>query len=153
GMGVVFLARQRRPQRLVALKVILARSAAGDDRLARFRDEAEVIARLQHPHIVQLFEAGDYQGLPCFAMEYISGGSLAQQLAVAPLAPRAAAALVEALARAMDHAHAQGILHRDLKPANILLVAGGGWRVAGEEAASSATTLFPKITDFGLAKQ
>jgi serine/threonine-protein kinase len=86
---------------------------------------------------VQVFEVGEHQGLPWFTMEYLPGGSLAHKLAAAPLAPRAAAALVEAVARATDHAHAQGVLHRDLKPANILLSADGQ----------------PRITDFGLAKQ
>jgi tetratricopeptide (TPR) repeat protein len=136
GMGVVFLARQQRPQRLVALKV-LPPGFAGGQRLARFRDEAEVIARLEHPNIVQVFEVGEHQGRPCFAMEYLKGGSLAHKLAAAPLTPRDAAALVATLARAMHHAHGQGILHRDLKPANVLLSAEGQ----------------PKIADFGLAKQ
>jgi tetratricopeptide (TPR) repeat protein len=136
GMGVVFLARQRRPQRLVALKV-LPPGSGGGQRLARFRDEAEVIARLEHPHIVQVFEVGEHQGRPCFAMEYLKGGSLAQKLAAAPLTPRDAACVVRTLAQAMHHTHVQGILHRDLKPANVLLSADGQ----------------PKITDFGLAKQ
>jgi tetratricopeptide (TPR) repeat protein len=137
GAGVVFLARQHRPQRLVALKVLPPWSGIGGQRLTRFRDEAEVIARLEHPNIVKVFEVGEHQGRPCYAMEYLKGGSLAHKLSAAPLAPRDAAALVETLARAVQYAHAHGILHRDLKPANVLLGAEGQ----------------AKVTDFGLAKQ
>ena len=81
------------------------------------------MARLQHPNIVQIFEIGQSDGLPYFSLELVDGGSLADQLAVAPLAARPAAALVETLTRAMHHAHRQGIVHRDLKPANVLLAA------------------------------
>jgi tetratricopeptide (TPR) repeat protein len=137
GMGVVYLARQMRPRRLIALKVIRAGSWAEAERLARFRAEAEVAARLRHPNIVPVYEAGEHQGRPYFTMEHVDGGSLAQKLAADPLASRAAAGLVETLARAMEAAHERGFVHRDLKPSNVLLAADGT----------------PKITDFGLAKQ
>jgi serine/threonine-protein kinase len=135
GMGVVYQARQARPQRLVALKMILA-GARGGERLARFRSETEVVARLQHPNIVQVYEVGEHDGRPYFAMEFLGGGSLGQKLAAAPLTVRAAAELAAALARAVQHAHERGVVHRDLKPANVLLTADGT----------------PKIVDFGLAK-
>jgi serine/threonine protein kinase len=125
GMGVVFAARQARPRRLVALKMILAGPQADRQRLARFRSETEIVGRLRHPNIVQVYEAGEHDGRPYFAMEYVEGGSLAQQLAAAPLAPQAAAELVETLARAVHFAHEHGILHRDLKPSNVLLASGG----------------------------
>src|SRR5207302_6585195 len=99
--------------------------------------EAEAVARLQHPHIVQVHEIGDAGGHPFFSLEFVNGPSLAQTLRDAPLPAGAAAELVETLARAMHYAHQQGIIHRDLKPANVLLTTDGT----------------PKITDFGLAKQ
>jgi serine/threonine protein kinase/WD40 repeat protein len=137
GMGVVYQARQVGLDRLVALKVVLAGTGAGPDDLARFRREAEAIARLRHPNVVEIYEVGDQGGVPHFAMELCGGGSLAQQLAGGPLAPRRAAELVETLARAVQAAHEAGVVHRDLKPANVLLAADGT----------------PKITDFGLAKK
>jgi tetratricopeptide (TPR) repeat protein len=143
GMGTVFQARQTRPQRLVALKMILAGRRAGREQLTRFRSEAEVVARLQHLHIVQIHEVGEYDGRPYYAMEFVAGGSLADKLAAAPLAAPAAAQLVQTLARAVQHAHERGIIHRDLKPSNILLAGGAG----------PAEEWVAKITDFGLAKQ
>ncbi|HKI37121.1 MAG TPA: serine/threonine-protein kinase, partial [Gemmataceae bacterium] len=137
GMGVVYRARHRKLNRLVALKMILAGSHAGAMDLARFQTEAEAIARLQHPNIVQVYEVGEHDGKPFFSLEFCGGGSLAQKLNGTPLPAREAAALVETLARAMHAAHEQHVIHRDLKPANVLLSNDGT----------------PKITDFGLAKK
>jgi WD40 repeat protein len=161
-MGVVFLARQVRPNRLVALKMILSGIQAGEMHLDRFRREAEVLARLQHPNFVQIYEVGEHDGLPFFSLEYCPGGPLDKKLNGTPLSPRQAAGLVEVLARAMQAAHAHGIIHRDLKPANVLLSAASaacglagtsGEGTAKPQAARQALDDFvPKITDFGLAK-
>src|SRR5262249_20669029 len=105
--------------------------------VARFRREAEAVARLQHPHVVQIFEVGQVNGRPFFSMEYVAGGSLAETLARQPPSPREAAELTATLALAMQAAHQRGIVHRDLKPSNVLLTADGT----------------PKIADFGLAKR
>jgi serine/threonine-protein kinase len=137
GMGVVYQARQVKLNRLVALKMILAGGHAGAEELARFTTEAQAIARLQHPHIVQIHEVGEHHGRPFFSLEFCPGGSLEKKLAGTPLPPTEAAGLVEKLARAMHAAHQKGVVHRDLKPANVLLAEGGT----------------PKVTDFGLAKQ
>src|SRR5690349_19764450 len=123
GMGVVYKARQAGLNRLVALKMILAGSHAGPDDLARFRSEAEAVAALQHPNIVQIHEVGERDGLPFFSLELVEGGSLADRLNGTPWPARPAASLVAALARAMDYAHSRGVIHRDLKPANVLLAA------------------------------
>src|SRR5262249_1456584 len=121
GMGVVYKARQLRPNRLVALKMVLAGAYASEQDLARFRAEAEAVARLQHPNFVQIHEVGEHDGRPYFSLEFVAGGSLAQRLDGTPLPPRTAAGLIRPLARAMHVAHAAGIVHRDIKPANILL--------------------------------
>jgi eukaryotic-like serine/threonine-protein kinase len=136
GMGVVYHARQASLGREVALKIILAGAHAGQSERARFRVEAETAARLKHPNIVPIYEIGEQGQLPYLALEFVEGGSLAQAMAVRPLAPIQAAGMVETLARAIDHVHQHGVVHRDLKPANVLLTADG----------------VPKITDFGLAK-
>jgi WD40 repeat protein len=137
GMGVVYQARQTKLGRLVALKMILSGAHADEADLGRFRTEAEAIARLQHPNIVQIHEIGEHGGLPFFSLEFCAGGSLEKKLSGTPLPPQEAAALVEMLARAMQAAHEKGVIHRDLKPANVLLAEDGT----------------PKITDFGLAKK
>jgi serine/threonine protein kinase len=137
GMGVVYKARQLGLNRIVALKMVLAGANASPQDLARFRAEAEAVAQLQHPNILQIFEIGEQNGCPFLALEYIAGGSLAEHLNGTPVGPRQAAELVLALARAVHHAHETGIVHRDLKPANVLLQPDGT----------------PKIADFGLAKQ
>jgi hypothetical protein len=137
GMGVVYLAQQEGLDRAVALKMILHGRHAGADELGRFRAEAQAIARLKHPNIVQVYAIGTHDDLPYFAMEYCGGDSLARTFAERRLSPREAADLTARLARAVGAAHAAGIVHRDLKPGNVLLSDDGT----------------PKITDFGLAKQ
>jgi serine/threonine-protein kinase len=148
GMGVVYKARQVALNRLVALKMLLHGALAGPGELTRFRREAEAVALLRHPNIVPIYDVGEHDGRPFFAMELVEGDRLDRVLAGTPQPPRAAAQLLATLARAIDHAHRQGIVHRDLKPANILFAACG---VA--LATPQADLLVPKITDFGLAKR
>jgi tetratricopeptide (TPR) repeat protein/tRNA A-37 threonylcarbamoyl transferase component Bud32 len=136
GMGVVYKARQLRLNREVALKMILAGDHASPEACVRFLAEAESVARLHHPHIVQIFAYGDCDGRPYFEMEYVAGGCLSDRLDGTSRPPRDAARLIEILARAIHEAHRLGIVHRDLKPANVLLTPEG----------------IPKIADFGLAK-
>src|SRR5262249_39714331 len=140
----VYKARQQSLKRLVAVKMMQAGAGVRPAELARFRAEAEAVAQLRHPNVVQIHEVGDKGGCPCFCLELLEGGSLHKRLAGAPLQPKAAAALVLTLARAMHYAHQSGIIHRDLKPANILLV---GARDAPIEHC------VPKVSDFGLAKR
>src|SRR5262249_34990805 len=121
GMGIVYKALHQRLGRLVALKMLRSGADAGGEEMDRFRLEAEALAKLQHPHIVQIHEIGERDGCPYFCLEYVDGGSLAAKLAGTSLAAPQAARLVEILARAMHYAHQHGILHRDLKPANVLL--------------------------------
>jgi eukaryotic-like serine/threonine-protein kinase len=136
GMGVVFRARQRRPDRQVALKVIAAGELASPRMIQRFHAETEAAARLDHANIVSIYEVGQEDGWHYFSMRLIEGPTLAQHLNGRPLAPRQAAELLVKIARAVHHAHQRGLLHRDLKPNNILLDKNGE----------------PILTDFGLAK-
>jgi serine/threonine protein kinase len=138
GMGVVYKARQVSLNRLVALKMILRGEWASAEDLARFRTEAAAAARLdQHSHIVPVYEVGEWAGRAYFSMKYIDGRPLSALLAEGPLPPRQAARYMVTIARAVEHAHEQGILHRDLKPSNVLL--------DGKDE--------PHVTDFGLAKR
>jgi hypothetical protein len=147
GMGIVYKARDLHfQQRLVAIKMIRAGANPGPELLARFRAEAEALARLQHPHIVQIYTVGEHVGQPFLVMEYVEGGSLAKRLDGKPQPIADAAQLVEYLARAVHAAHVQGIIHRDLKPGNVLLAPagdGGPWNTAYG---------LPKVADFGLAR-
>jgi serine/threonine-protein kinase len=136
-MGVVYKARQVELNRLVALKMILAGVHAAPAERKRLRDEAQALARLRHAHVVQVYDFGESEGLPYFALEYVEGGTLAERWRGQAMPPREAAELLEKLARAVHAVHECGIVHRDLKPANVLLTADGE----------------PKIADFGLAKQ
>jgi serine/threonine-protein kinase len=135
-MGVVYKARQVRLNRTVALKMILAADHASPEASVRFLAEAESIARVHHPHVVQIFAFGEHDGRPYFEMEYVDGGSLAERASARTWPVGDAARLIETIARAIDAAHRLGVVHRDLKPANILLTADG----------------IPKVADFGLAK-
>jgi formylglycine-generating enzyme required for sulfatase activity len=137
GMGVVYKAQQTALRRVVALKMILHGDHIGESERRRFQSEAEAIAQLQHPHIVQVHEVGEHNGLPFFSMEFCSGGSLEDQLDGTPWEPQRAAALMQTLAGAVQAAHRAGLVHRDLKPGNVLLTADGT----------------PKVTDFGLVKR
>jgi hypothetical protein len=155
GMGVVYLARHLPLKRLVALKMLPTTSAT-PDQLARFRIEAEALARMQHPNVVPIYDVGEFQGHPFFTMEYVAGPSLAGLLDGRPQDVAASARLVEVLARAVDAVHHCGIIHRDLKPANVLLsfsrerpASDSGESLAGRSRLNEA---IPKITDFGIAK-
>jgi serine/threonine protein kinase len=174
GMGIVYQARQVQLDRPVALKMILS-GALPNDR-ARFKVEAEAVARLQHPNIVQIFEVGEHGGRPYLVLEWVAGGSLAEHLGGTPLPARTAAELLLPLALAVASAHARGVVHRDLKPANILLQEerspGRKDAKTDQEEKEEEQTLgsalrssfaplrpgerfsfIPKIADFGLAKR
>src|SRR5262249_52538130 len=144
-MGVVYKARQVGLNRLVALKMILAGPEARPGDLARFRTEAEAVARLRHPNIVQVHDVGERDGRPFVVLELVEGGNLASRLDGHPLPPREAARLVETLARTMHAVHQAGVIHRGLEPAHVV-PAGTAKPQAAEEK------IVPKITDFGLAK-
>jgi thiol-disulfide isomerase/thioredoxin len=136
-MGVVYKARHVALGRLCALKMVLSGGNASETELARFKTEREALARLQHPHIVGIYEVGQHQGQPFFSLELCPGGSLDRKVRGTPLVPAEAAQLVKALAEAMHAAHSAGVVHRDLKPGNVLLTVNGT----------------PKVTDFGLARK
>jgi serine/threonine protein kinase len=160
GMGVVYRAADPRLGRKVALKRL---NRLTPDRLERFRKEAMVLARFQHPNVVQVFHLDDMAGEPVIVMEYVAGGSLEQLLQNGPLSADRSAQLVATLARAVGAAHAAGVVHRDLKPANVLLAVGQAFQpdsavgqafqpdTSGSIRLESLTYI-PKIADFGLAR-
>jgi len=135
GMGIVYRARQRSLNRIVAVKTLIGGEFSLPDFLRRFRKEAEAAATLRHPNIVVVHDSGEHEGIPFLAMEYVEGHSLAELTLHKPLPPRRAASYLQRIATAVHYAHGRGILHRDLKPANILVDADDQ----------------PRITDFGLA--
>ena len=135
GVGVVYQAWHLRLHRPVALKMLLAGPSAPPQELERFQREAEAVAGLRHPNVVQVYDVGDLDGRPYFTMEFVEGGSLAAKVGGAPQPAAWAASLVATVAGAVHVAHEGGVVHRDLKPSNILLTRDGT----------------PKVTDFGLA--
>lgn len=159
GMGIVYLARQIAANRLVAVKVISPHNQGGVQERARFRTEAEAIAKLKHPGIVQIFEVGEHDGNLFFSLEHCPAGSLDRYLAGTPVTAREAARLTLALSRSIAAAHAAHVIHRDLKPANVLLSPAPEAEPprAGEsgkdETRPPLDSFVPKVTDFGLAKK
>src|SRR6266516_2534395 len=136
GQGVVYRARQKSLNRIVALKVIGLGQWATQSHLKRFRREAEAAANLDHPCIVPIYEVGEREGSCYFSMKFIDGGQLDEVAKRQPISARTAAELIAKLARTVHHAHEHGILHRDIKPGNVLLDRNGE----------------PHLTDFGLAR-
>jgi serine/threonine protein kinase len=151
GMGVVYKARQVALNRLVALKVIHPDRPLSEDARARFLAEAQVVAELKHPNILQIHEVGEHEGAPFLCLELVEGGSLADRISRRAQPPRSAAQLVRQLAEAVDHAHSRNIVHCDLKPGNVLLQPrpGGSRAAAGPD--ESLGEYVPKLSDFGLA--
>ncbi|MDZ4850207.1 MAG: serine/threonine-protein kinase [Pirellulaceae bacterium] len=161
GMGVVYKAEQKKLGRLVAVKTIDSFSSFNPSLVMRFKSEAELAARLQHPNIVQIHEINIHSGVPFFSMELVSGGTLAEATQDHPLQPLVAARLMEILARAVHYAHSHGVGHRDLKPANVLLAPSLRSEAMDLNPSNSSHRtptpagklgVEPKIADFGLAK-
>jgi WD40 repeat protein len=167
GMGIVWKARQLVLNRIVALKMVVDGANLHDSDRLRFLAEAEAVAAIEHPNVVQVYEFGQSNGLPFFAMEFVKGGSLARALMdLGPMPPIAAAKLVAQIARGVQASHDVGVVHRDLKPANILLGELGGTKPEKESGREespaqsadypivpSPASLQPKVSDFGIAKR
>ena len=137
GMGVVYRAWDPRLNRPIALKMLLAGAQARSTELERFQREAQAVAALRHPNIVQVYDVGQVGGRPYFTMEFVEGRDLAETIQGTPQPASKAATVVAITADAIHVAHQSGIVHRDLKPSNVLLAADGT----------------PKVTDFGLARR
>jgi serine/threonine protein kinase len=174
GMGVVYKARQLSLNRTVALKMVLGVGPVDAHGLVRFLAEAEAVAAVRHPNVVQVYDSGHHDGRPFYAMEFVEGGSLADRLRT-PTAPgeapqpgrrlpvREAAALIEQVARGVAAAHAAGIVHRDLKPGNVLLQIADlrleidrpvpAANVSSQSSITNLQSSIPKVSDFGLAKR
>jgi serine/threonine-protein kinase len=160
GMGVVYKARQRNPERIVALKMALRGELASAEERARFTAEAKMAARLNDARIVQVYDVGEHDGQVYFSMQFIEGTTLARLVSDGPLPPREAARHVAAIARAVQHAHDQGVVHRDLKPSNVLLSKRGQAPFSGPASPAESKTVpvpssdyQPYVTDFGLARR
>jgi eukaryotic-like serine/threonine-protein kinase len=138
GMGIVYKARQRSLDRIVAVKLILAGQFAGRQSVQRFRGEAAAAGVLRHPNIVAIHEIGMHDNQHFFSMDYVEGQNLARLVGNRPLPAHQAARYVKLIAEAIQYAHEQGILHRDLKPSNVLV---------------EAATDEPRVLDFGLARR
>ena len=136
GMGVVYKARQKSLNRVVAVKMLLFGANAGADFIKRFRLEASAAAALQHPNIVAIHEVGVHDGDHFLVMDYVEGSNLRRLAREQIVPPKRSAQYLKTIAEAIHYAHEQGILHRDLKPSNVLIDANDQ----------------PRVTDFGLAK-
>ena len=134
-MGLVYRAYHSQLERVGAVKILQA-IAPDPDTTARFRHEAQAIAQMRHPNILNVYDFGEYQGTPYMIVEYVAGGSLSGRLAKGPLDLPTTLKYLRGIAAGLDYAHSRGIIHRDIKPANVLL-----------EPDDS-----PVIADFGLAK-
>lgn len=163
GMSTVYLARQRKLKRDVAIKMIRREDWHDPELRERFRREADSIAALEHPNVVRIYEVGEAQGIPFLALEYVSGGTLAGRIGGKALPSKLAATIARDLAKAVQAAHDQNIIHRDLKPANVLLSRRNSAKATAsitiddlgnsdDADHSHAQSLCPKISDFGLAR-
>ena len=145
GMGEVYLARDRRIDREVALKVLLPQFSEDPDRLARFRREAQVLAAMNHPRIASIYGLAEQDSVRALVLEYVRGITLAERLESGPMTATESIAIARQLAEAIEAAHEAGIIHRDLKPANIILL-----RSPGDRGPTDSPAV--KVLDFGLGK-
>ncbi len=149
--GIVYRAIDRALDRTVALKVLVSGARAKPSELVRFQRESEALARMNHPHVVRVFDIGEQDGVPFLAMEWIDGNSLAEYLHLVPVSSRQAAEIVAALACGISHAHGHRVLHRDLKPQNVLVANHDAGDSSGTTSADQIAVRL-KIIDFGLAR-